>query len=106
MAEFPTPATVSALQSYVAQVCRERGWDASSDLETFLLFMEEVGEMAKEVRKRKKLFLEEGKPAVDELALEMADVLSYLLDLANRWNIDLEAAFRQKEASNAARHWA
>jgi len=40
-----------------------------------------------------------------ELAHEMADVFELLLDLANYFNIDLEQAFREKEAINNTRIW-
>lgn len=106
MAPFPAETTLPRLQRYMADVCRERGWDSSSVLETFLLFTEEVGELAKAIRNHQGLFPEEGKPPRDrELEAEMADVLSYLLDLANRLDVDLEQAFRDKEAVNASRHW-
>ena len=36
---------------------------------------------------------------------EFADVLSYLLDLANYFQIDLEKAFREKEQINQNRTW-
>jgi NTP pyrophosphatase (non-canonical NTP hydrolase) len=36
---------------------------------------------------------------------EFADVLSYLLDLANCYHVDLEAAFRAKEQHNQSRIW-
>jgi NTP pyrophosphatase (non-canonical NTP hydrolase) len=69
-----------------------------------------VGELAKAIRNKRKLFEEnarmdtkKGDPR--ELAHEMADVLSYLLDLASRFEVDLEAAFREKEELNASRDW-
>ncbi len=101
--------TLPQLQQYMADLCRERGWDKASDLETFLLFSEEVGEMAKAIRRRRKLFQEQGKPGSqehqNELAHEMADILSYLLDLANRFDVDLQQAFLEKEEINAQRQW-
>ena len=36
---------------------------------------------------------------------EFADVLSYLLDLANCFQVDLEQAFRAKEQLNQSRTW-
>lgn len=89
----------------MAEVCRARGWDQADDLETFLLFSEEVGELAKAIRNERGLFAESARPATSGLAEEMADVLSYLLDLANRFGVDLEAAFRAKEEVNQARNW-
>ena len=106
MPHLPSSPTLPELQRYLADLCRERGWDQGSDLETFLLFAEEVGELAKAIRNRRKLFQEHQAEAnPEELALEMADILSYLLDLANRFDVDLERAFQAKEAINDQRHW-
>ncbi|RMG73622.1 MAG: RS21-C6 protein, partial [Bacteroidetes bacterium] len=81
--------------------------DQTSDLETFLLFMEEVGELAKAIRRHRDLYTETGTPppAPEALAEEFADVLSYLMELANRHQVDLTDAYRDKEAQNAARDW-
>ena len=106
MAEIPASPSLAQLQAYQAAICKERGWDSTSDLETFLLFTEEIGELAKAIRKRKKLFIEAGKShKKDGMEGEMADVLSYLLELANRFEVDLEQAYRDKEAENAGREW-
>jgi NTP pyrophosphatase (non-canonical NTP hydrolase) len=97
---------LSDYQEYIKQLCKERGWDKNNPLEIFLLFSEEVGELAKAIRNRLKLYHEEGKIIKnDELEHEMADIFSYLLDLANCFNIDLEKAFREKEKLNASRKW-
>lgn len=99
-------SSLSELQHYQDELCKERGWDKSTDLETFLLFSEEVGELAKAIRYHKSLYTEKGKTQQpDELAGEFADVLGYLLELANKFNIDLDTAFRKKEAINAQREW-
>ena len=104
--KIPPKPSLPQLQEYTKAVCKAHGWDQATDLETFLLFSEEVGEMAKAIRHRRNLFLEEGKTRDPfELESEFADVLSYLLDLANRFEVDLEAAFRKKEAINATRSW-
>jgi NTP pyrophosphatase (non-canonical NTP hydrolase) len=51
------------------------------------------------------LYKEQANPKNFELAEEFADVLSYLLDLANYFQIDLEKAFREKEQINQNRIW-
>ena len=106
---FPKDRSLAGLQKYMQDICEERGWDTASDLETFLLFSEEVGELAKAIRNRRQLFIEKEKISKgnvqEELAMEFADVLGYLLDLASRMEVDLEAAFERKEAINAARSW-
>lgn len=121
--ELPeSPATVASWQSYIKAVVGARGWDEASELEVFLLLSEEVGEVAKALRVYRDLFSEVRPAAKDpteakvdgegraegkaRLAEELADVFSYLLDLANRFDIDLEDALRIKEIQNRERLWA
>jgi NTP pyrophosphatase (non-canonical NTP hydrolase) len=59
---------------------------ARGDLATFLWLMEEVGELATALRSG----------TAEELALEMADVLAWLVTLASIRGIDLEAAAVRK----------
>lgn len=105
MAQLPEKPTLSDLQSYVAAVCQERGWTKDSPSEKFVLFIEEVGELAKAMRKAAGLYEEKAKQRDIDLEEEFADVLSYILDLANTFNIDLEKAFRAKEQINETRVW-
>lgn len=106
---IPDPdSSLEGWQSYVNALVKARGWDKCSELEVYLLFTEEMGELAKAFRHYRELFQESGKAGKDtkrELALEMADVLSYLLDLAARLDIDLAAAAREKEKINRKREW-
>ncbi|WP_448518678.1 MazG nucleotide pyrophosphohydrolase domain-containing protein [Rhodoflexus sp.] len=106
MAQLPEKPTLADYQAYMEQVCAERGWAKNTELELFLLFSEEVGELAKAIRRHRKLYIEPSKahkqPNLEE---EFADVFGYLLDLANHFGIDLEKAFRDKEAINSQRHW-
>jgi NTP pyrophosphatase (non-canonical NTP hydrolase) len=99
-------STLADYQQYVKKICAERGWDKANTLQTWLLFTEEVGELAKAIRDTNGLFQETDKANVREnLEGEFADVLSYIFDLANQMNVDLEQAFRNKEKINAARSW-
>lgn len=105
MAQLPDRPTLPDLQHYLAEVCQERGWTKDSPSEKFVLFVEEIGELAKAMRKSAGLYIERAKPGEGSLEEEFADVLSYLLDLANCFQIDLEQAFRAKEQVNASRTW-
>ena len=94
--EIPSGATIRQWQAYMAELVKARGWDA-----------EEVGELAKAYRRHRALFAE-GQPESDtraELAGELADVLSYLLDIAQRLDVDLESALIDKEHHNRGREW-
>lgn len=110
MAILKEKPTLTDLQEYIKVLCAERGWDKNNHLEMFLLFSEEIGELAKAIRAYSGLYQEKGKEksaeeTKKELEGEFADVLSYLLDLANYFDVDLEKAFRDKEAINAERDW-
>src|SRR5258706_11422497 len=105
MAHSPEHPTLKDLQKYMDEVCKERGWTKDTYSEKFLLFVEEVGELAKAMRKATDLYQEKAKQKPIELSEEFSDVLSYLLDLANYFSIDLEQAFREKEEINENRIW-
>ena len=105
MAYLPEHPTLKDLQQYMDEVCKERGWVKDTYSEKFLLFIEEVGELAKAMRKSAGLYVEKAKSNNIELEEEFSDVLSYLLDLANYFQIDLEKAFRDKEQINEGRTW-
>ena len=105
MAQLPENPTLGDLQRYMNEVCQERGWVKDSYAEKFLLFAEEIGELAKAMRKHAGLYDEKANQKHFELTEEFADVLSYLLDLANAFHVDLEQAFREKEQLNTQRTW-
>ncbi|MBT29123.1 MAG: RS21-C6 protein [Thalassobius sp.] len=105
MPQLPDKPELKDFQEYIKQLCIEKGWNKNNHLEIFLLFMEEVGELAKSMRNADKLYQEEGKTAGFELEEEFADVFNYLLDLANYFDINLEQAFRKKNELNKNRKW-
>ena len=106
MTQIPENPTLKDLQDYIKTIADERGWDKNNHLEIFLLLSEEIGELAKAVRNRIGLYAEKNIVANnEELELEFADVLNYLFDLANCFNINLEDAFRKKDKINAERIW-
>lgn len=107
MAVLPNNASLQQFQTYIKEVCAERGWDKNNHLELFLLFSEEVGELAKAIRNHVDLYQEEGNSKRDKFQLEeeFSDVFAYLLDLANHFDVDLDTAFRKKEEINAKRNW-
>ncbi|HKV84874.1 MAG TPA: MazG nucleotide pyrophosphohydrolase domain-containing protein [Ktedonobacterales bacterium] len=105
MATLTDNPTLGDLQRYMDAICQERGWTKDSPAEKFVLFVEEVGELAKAMRKAAGLYEEQAKQSNFALEEEFADVLSYLLDLANCYHVDLEAAFRAKDRINKGRTW-
>ena len=99
----PDP-TLEDLQTYVTQLEVERGFDAQTVLDKCLLLGEEVGELFKAIRVTEGLLVDRSAP-IREVGDELADVLIYLCAIANRRGVDLEHAFREKEARNHQRTW-
>ena len=77
--------TLAGLQRMILQMYGRKD-AARGDAVTFLWLAEEFGELATALRS--------GTP--DELAMEMADVLAWLVTLANVRGVDLEAAVLKK----------
>ncbi len=96
--------TLTDLQNYVKEMVIERGFNKETVPELFMLLMEECGELAKAARKHTSVKLASDSKE-HQLAHEAADVLVYLLDICNHFDIDLEQAFRDKEAINKQRTW-
>ncbi len=96
--------TLREYQDYLKTVVKVRGFDNETVTETFLLFLEECGELAKAVRKSSGI--KSGSHSVIHNASEeAADVFIYLLEICNLLGIDMETAFRDKEEKNKKRSW-
>ena len=97
-------------QRYVHELEALHGWLDVDLVHNCFLMGEEVGELFKAVRRHGRLF-DEGVDGADSDALreeagdEIVDVLNYLLAIANRLDVDVEAAFRRKNAVNQGRSW-
>lgn len=99
----PEP-TLTELQRHVERFEAEHGFDGKTVIEQCLLLAEEVGELFKAVRRRENLAVDPASVigGVDE---ELADVLLMVAAVANRLDVDLAAALRDKAAVNRTRAW-
>ena len=90
------------LQRYYERAAVRRGWDDESVQDTLLLMTEEMGELARAVRKTLGISRDqEWKGAT--VAEEIADLQLYLVHLASRVGIDIADAVTDKESVNEAR---
>lgn len=111
--ELPERAAMQDYQRYVHELEAMHGWLDVDLVHNCFLLGEEVGELFKAVRRHQKAFVEttdRSSPAdADGLRAhvgeEIVDVLNYLLAIANRLDLDLEAAFRTKNETNQTRSW-
>ena len=99
-------SSLAVLQDYIARVVIERGFSDESPRDILLLLIEEVGELAKAVRKAGGLKTDVREPRDVAIGPELADVLIYVLDLANALSVDLAEALVAKEKVNRSRNWA
>ncbi len=100
----PQP-TIQDFQTYVRQLEQERGFDNQTAAQKGLLLGEEVGELFKAMRKHETELRVDEKSQTHSVADELADVFIYLCAIANRYDVDLEQAFRDKEEKNKTRVW-
>jgi NTP pyrophosphatase (non-canonical NTP hydrolase) len=100
---IPAKGDLRMLQCYIHNVVKERGFDSETSRDVMLLLVEEIGELAKAIRKDIGLKMDPNKKYSKSVPQELADCLIYLLDLANLTKTDMSDAFYEKEQDNALR---
>jgi NTP pyrophosphatase (non-canonical NTP hydrolase) len=93
---------LKALQSYYSRAASSRGWGSEDAAQCMLLLTEEVGELARSIRRYAGLS-RHGADSSENAAEELADVQLYVVHLANVLGIDLASAVSDKEAKNLER---
>ncbi|WP_320823316.1 MazG nucleotide pyrophosphohydrolase domain-containing protein [Reinekea sp.] len=104
MPQLAPKPQLADFQRYVAALEVERGFDQQTGRDKCLMLGEEVGELFKAVRQQEGLAMDPNSKvgSIDE---ELADVFIFVCAIANRYQVDLAAAFRAKEATNKTRIW-
>ena len=102
--DMPINDSLKQLQKYIWQMNIERGFNTEDASNKLVMLIEEVGELAKAVRKIAGLkFADSTKQT--ELSEELADVQIVLLGMASLLNVDMFEAVKAKEAKNSKRSW-
>ncbi|TCL36784.1 NTP pyrophosphatase (non-canonical NTP hydrolase) [Anaerospora hongkongensis] len=102
-----TEATVNELQEYFKEILELRGFNNQTAKDKMLLLTEEIGELAKALRK------EDHSLTIDRTRIgnyqaiesEIADVGIVLISLCNVLNINLFESIIEKEKKNIERKW-
>lgn len=97
--------TLKDLQKYVNDMIEIRGFSKETPQDVMLLLTEEVGELAKEIRKSRKYYLDTNKNNELDVEGEIADVFIYILSMCRVMNVNLIEAFKNKEERNCKREW-
>jgi len=97
--------TLKDFQKYVKELEIERGFENEDVLKKCLLLGEEIGELFKAIRKKDKIIKVDHNSKFSSVDEELVDIVIYICAIANRFDIDLEKAFRAKEEINKKRTW-
>lgn len=99
--------TLGEVQEYIRKVIELRGFDKQSPEQAMLLLTEEVGELAKAIRKDKtSMSIDKNKiNNYDTVEGEIADIFIVLSTICNKFNVDLWSALKTKEKENVNRKW-
>lgn len=99
--------TLKEVQNYIKNVIEIRGFDKQPVEQTMLLLIEEVGELAKAIRKDATTMKSDKNKLehYDTIESEVADVFIVLTSVCNKLNINLYDAIKNKEEENIKRHW-
>ncbi len=95
------------IQNYIKEVIRIRGFAEQEIEKTMLLLLEEVGELAKSIRKNAtSMSIDKSKiNHYDTIESEVADVFIVLNCVCNKLGIDIYKAVKDKEEENIKREW-
>lgn len=99
--------SLNEVQSYIKEVIKLRGFSEQNIEKTMLLLTEEIGELAKAIRKDKtSMSIDNNKISnYDTIESEVADVFIVLCSICNKLDIDLFSAVKDKEKENINRIW-
>lgn len=98
--------SIMEIQSYFKKVLEQRGFNEQTVEDKMLLLIEEVGELAKAIRKNGKIGIDYGRiDQYDSVESEIADVVIVLISLCNVAEIDLYKVIAEKEKINSKREW-
>ena len=100
-------SSINEIQSYIKKIMEMRDFNKEKSSDKILVLVEEVGELAKAIRKNEsKLGIDKTKEYnYSSVESEVADVFIVLLSICDILNIDLFKAFLEKEEENIKRTW-
>jgi len=85
-------------------MCAAKGWDKAPIDKVWLLFTEEIGELASAIRQNQKLYNKTSKKKWD-VTTELGDVFSYLFQIADILDIDLDLMWQIHRQKNKNRSY-
>lgn len=87
--------TLNECKKVTMDICKKKGWDEQPVENIWMFLTEEVGELASAIRRTTNQFADKKKTNVEG---EIMDVMSYLFQIADIFDIDLDNAFQEKNS--------
>ncbi len=81
------------------EVCQQMGWQSISVENLWMFFIEEIGELASAIRRITTPYADKKKPHVES---EIMDVLSYLFQIADKFDIDLDKSWEHWKSTTSS----
>jgi NTP pyrophosphatase (non-canonical NTP hydrolase) len=85
-------------------LCVAKGWDKAPIDKVWLLFTEEIGELASAIRQNQKLYQKNSRKKWD-VVTELGDVFSYLFQIADILEVDLDQMWQVHRQKNRNRNY-
>ena len=85
------PTTLNECRKQTMDMCKRKGWNNVSVQHIWMFLTEEIGELASAIRRTTNKFSDKKKTSVEG---EIMDVLSYLFQIADVFDIDLDEAWK------------
>jgi len=103
--ELDEKSSLGDIQRYMNEAIEARGFSNETSKDILLFLTEELGELAKAIRKETKMKMDVNKNDGFDVKGEIADIFSYILAMCRTHEIDLLQAFKEKEKENNKRTW-
>ena len=105
LAALNETSSLADVQDYINEMIEARGFGEETLKDVMILLTEELGELARVVRKFSNMKMDTDKNYEFDASGEIADIFIYLLGVCRLLKIDLFTAFKEKENRNSQRVW-
>mgnify|MGYP003644798983 CR=1 FL=1 len=89
---------LNAHKQETLELCIRKGWNSNDIYLVWLLFMEEIGELASAIRHYKKRYPKQNvkKGNGIDVVMELGDVFNYLFQIAGMLDVDLDDMWKKQ----------
>ena len=95
-----SPTTLNECKIKTIEICKSKGWNDVSVPHIWMFLTEEIGELASAIRRTTNQFSDKKKTSIEG---EIMDVLSYLFQIADIFDIDLDKAWKEHSIQKVPR---